>query len=341
MSEFNVNSKFTLLERAKRSTDGMTILPILDVMDQRGVPDLLMDVPFFPGNQGLRHRVIRTVSRPASTRRNFYQGVGSTITTTQVIMEDIVLFEQRSEIDEAHLDTVVNPKEVRRQEDEGHIAGLMEDVANAIFNDTKVDGSEFFDGFARRVSGLSYPGHGTETYPYTWDNGGTGSDLSSIYVVEYGPNACFGLYPGATTRLGPFGITVRDHGKERITQTNPADVTKIYYAWVSQFLMYAGLGCADDRKFARVANIETSGTSSTFNEDILIRLLNHGRFNIGATRMYMNPFVKSDIDIRAKDKANVNWSSTEVFGKPVTTFLGIPVRVLDETILAADEDAIT
>ena len=290
MSEFNVNSQFTLLERAKRSTDGMTILPILDVMDKRGVPDLLMDMPFFPGNQGLRHRVIRTVSRPSSTRRNFYEGVGSTITTTQVIMEDIVLFEQRSEIDEQHLDTVTNPQEVRRQEDEGHIAGLMEDVANAMFNDTKADGSQFFDGFARRVTSLSYPGNTPSSYPYTWDNGGTGSDLSSIYVVEYGPNACFGLFPGSTERLGPFGITARDKGKEKVLDSN--DSTKSFYAYVSQFLMYAGLGCADDRKFARVANIETDNSSSTFNEDILIRLLNHGRFNVGATRLYMNPFVK-------------------------------------------------
>ena len=43
MSAYNANSQWTLLERAKRSADGKTILPILDVMDKRGVGDLIAD----------------------------------------------------------------------------------------------------------------------------------------------------------------------------------------------------------------------------------------------------------------------------------------------------------
>jgi len=47
------------------------------------------------------------------------------------------------------------------------------------------------------------------------------------------------------------------------------------------------------------------------------------------------------LDIRAKDKGNVQWSTSEVFGKKITTFLDIPVRVLDENIITAAETQIT
>ena len=269
MTEYNINSQWTLVERAKRSADGKKILEILDVMDKFGVTDFLGDVPYMEANMGLQHRIVRTTSRPASTRRSFYQGVGSTNTTTQVIHEPVVLFEQRSEIDEDELDTVVNPKEARRQEDEGHIAGLMEDFVNAIFNDAKTSGSEYIDGFKQRMNTLSYPGSGgTVTLPYVWNNGGS-SNLSSIYLVEWGPRSCFGLFPsGMAGKGGMFGISARDKGKERVGDSD--DPTKIFYAYVSQFKKWAGLACKDDRKVTRVANVESTGVPNAFAGEVRI-----------------------------------------------------------------------
>lgn len=342
MATYDINQQWTLLERAKRSADGKKILPVLEVMNQLGVPDMLNDVPYIEANRGMQHRLVRTASHPSSTRRTFYQGVARTATTTQVVNEEVCLFEQRSEIDEAHLDTLVNPKEARRQEDRGHVAGMMEDLAYSIFNDARTSGSEYFDGLAPRMSALTYPGHTTTAIPYVWDNGGAAVTgyLSSVYIIEWGPQACFCIYPSGSVKTGQYGIDIRNKGKEKVPQSD--DVTKSYYAYVTQFVMWTGFGCADDRKVARIANITHSSNSTTapFDEDILIKLLNHGRFDTSRTRIYMNAYIKSDMDIRAKDKANVNWTVENVFGKPTRAFLGIPVRVLDEVILPATESAI-
>lgn len=339
MSEYNINSQFTLLERAKRSVDGKRVLPIIDVMDKLGVPAFLKDVPYFMANQGLRHRIIRTNSRPTPTRRRFYQGVERTALTTQEIFEPVILFEERVEVDEDHLDTLENGKEVRRQEVEAHIASLIEGCADSIFNDAMTSGSEYVQGLAARMNILSYPGGSTTTLPFCWNNGGS-TTLSSIYLIQYGPKACHGLFPsGSRVRGSQFGIIARNKGTERLPDTDSA--TASYYAYVTQLKKWFGFACNDDRKITRVANVNsTLGGSYSLNENIIIQALNHGRFKVGSTRMYVNPYIKSQIDIRAKDKGNVQWSKKDVFGEPVMTFWDIPIRVLDETILTASETAI-
>jgi len=342
MATYDINSQFTLLERAKRSADGKRILPILDVLDKFGVDEFVKDVPFYAANQGLKHRVVRLTSRTTSTRRNFYQGVNATQETTQVIHEPVILFEQRSEIDEDEMDTVENPNELRRQRDENKIKSILEDFVHAMFNDARTSGSEYINGLAQRMGTLSYPGHTTSTLPYVWDNGGsagTGS-LCSLWIVEWGPQACHGLYPSGTAVRGAFnGIIARNKGRERTSDRD--DAWAIYYAYTSQFKFWFGLAVNNDYKIARIANIHRDKNNvNSIDENVIIEALAHGKFNIPATRIYVNPYLQAQINIKAKDKNNVDWTVEEVFGRNIPAFWGIPVRKLDDTILSATESAI-
>lgn len=338
---YNINSQFTLLERYKRcGPAGSRIQPVLDVMDKLGVPAFLRDVPYFPATHGLKNRTVRTTSRPASTRRKFYQGVERTALTTQVVWDDIVLYEQRSELDEDHVDTVENGSVLRGDEDRAHAAGVLEDAVNAIFNDAPTSGAEYIDGFANRANIISYPGHSTETLPYCWEGGGS-TNLSSIYVIDWGKLACHMIYPTVKGgKMGVLGVDVRNKGKEPKPDTDSSTAT--YYIYVTQFKKWCGLCMADDRKWFRVANINSvAGGSNTFDENILIRAIRHSRINIGTSRMYVNPYIAAQMDIRLKDKSNVHLTVEQVFGEPVLTFRKIPIRVLDETILDNDETEIT
>jgi len=320
--------------------DGKRILPLLDVMDKLGVTDFLKDCPYLQANMGLKHRVLRTTSRPSSTRRKFYAGVSSTIQTTQVTYEPLLLFEQRLEIDEDHLDTIENPKEYRRQEVEAKVAGVLEDFVYAMFRDSRASGEEYINGFQTRMNTLSYPGHTTETLPYVWSGGGS-TTLTSIYIIDYGPKAVHALYPsGRTVKGSVLGVIARNKGKEPIADTD--DSTATFYAYVTQIKKWCGMAVWDDRRITRIANVNaTLGGSNTFDENTIIQALNHGRFNRGSTRIYLNPYLKTQVDIRAKDKGNVYLTFENVFGKPVPTFQGIPIRVLDETIISASETAVS
>ena len=339
MSEYNINSQFTLLERAKRSADGKRILPVLDVMDKLGVKDFLKDVPYFPASHGLKHRTVRTTSRPASTRRRFYQGVERNAVTTQVVWDDVILLEQRSEIDEDHIDTVENGNVLRGQEDEGHAAGLLEDAVNAFFNDANTSGGQYIQGFAARAGDLSYPGGSTTTLPYCWNNGGAAT-LGSIYCIDWGAKAAHATYPSSGGKMGTLGIDVRNKGKEPKADTDSSTAT--YYIYVTQLKKWVGLSMRDDRRWFRIANVNCTRTgSNVFNEDILIEALNHSRCQKATSRIYVNPYIQTEIDIRVKDKGNLNLSMENVFGEETASFLKIPIRTLDETILTASETAIT
>jgi len=339
MSEYNINAQYTLLERAKVAPDGKRVGKVLDVMDKLGVRDFLKDVPYFPASHGLKHRIARTTSRTASTRRTFYKGVERSDTPSQVLWMDVVLFEQRSETDEDHIDTLENGNALRSTKDKQKAAAMQEDAVNAFFNDRVTSGGEYIEGFLGRSDTLSYPGYSTTSLPYCW-NGGGSATLGSIYVIDWGPDSNHAIYPSVRGgKMGSLGIDVRNKGKEPKADTDSSTAT--YYIYVTQLKMWIGLAMNDDRRWFRIANVNcTYGGSNTFDETLLIRALNHSRINKGSARMYVNPYIKSQIDIRAELKGNVNLTTKNVFGEPVMTFLGIPIRTLDETILTAEETAV-
>ena len=82
-----------------------------------------------------------------------------------------------------------------------------------------------------------------------------------------------------------------------------------------------------ERCVQRIANIETSGTTNIFDEDQLIGAINNlpdGGAD-PSTTIFVTRSIKTQLDIRAKDKNNVRYGSSEVWGENVTMFRGVPV----------------
>lgn len=342
MSEYNINKQYTLLERAKTSIDGKTVLPAVDVMDKMGVGEFIQDVPFFECNSGLKHRISRTTDRPTSTRPKFYGGTRPNMSTEQVLFEPCVEFTQRSEIDERLLKTIKNGEEMRRQKDMPHAAGIIDDFVYDLFNSVRTSGSEYINGLSARLGTISNPYHTTTSLPYVWDNGGTDTgNLTSLYIVEWGPQAVHCLYPDPQVRgEGTLGMSIRNEGREPIKDANDSLAT--YYAMVTTFSFWFGLAVWNDWKIARIANIHyDEKNSGALNDNIIIKALRHGKFNRGATRIYGNAFIGTQIDIRAKDKGNTFWGTTEVFGKEINQIQGIPFRMLDDTIITNTETLVS
>ncbi|KKN06908.1 hypothetical protein LCGC14_1072530 [marine sediment metagenome] len=336
MTEFNVNKQFTLLDRAARSIDGKRILPIISVMSKK-VSDFLDDIPFIEANRGLQHQLIRDVGMASSTRRRFYGKVVSTHRPSQTSFEPIALLERRSEVDEDHIDTLENPTQERQNQDIGHMEKLGEDLANAFFHDDPADGSEFIHGLEPRLNKLN------QTLKNTYDGGGSGGDTTSIYIVEWNTrDGAMGLFPPNWMKNTRFGIAARNKGKERVGDT---EATGYYYAYVTQFKAWLGLAVGNERKIARITNLEaTIGATNSFESNgdaLLIEALNLGRFDKARTRIYMNETMKTQVDIVAQRKSNVNLRIEMAFGKPVETIHGVPLRVVDNTIIINTETVVT
>lgn len=327
------NTIYTLLDRAKDTADGKTVLPTLQVMNRLGVDDFFMDVPFREANMGLKERIKRTSALPTSTNRTFYKGVPPTKTKKQVVYEDIMLKEQRREVDEDEADSLLNPKELLRQEDEFHIEALGQDVVTAFFQGGVVDGSEHVDGLLTRLDALNPTGL-NNVHSAGFTSGG--STTTRMLIVEWKPGrGAYGIYPPTWMKNTKFGISARNKGREKVIDAD--DSTATYYAYVAQFKAWLGLAVGDNRTIGCMANVNpTSGGVGAIDDDLLDKLsfLMHAlRISRDRARMYVNEGIAAQLDNYSRKKNNVFWPTTEVFGRPVKNYQGIPVRELDNTIL--------
>jgi hypothetical protein len=335
------NTIYTLMDRCKDTIDGKTVLPTIQVMNRLGVDDFFMDVPFIEANMGLKHRIKRTSALPTSTNRTFYKGVPPTKTMKQVVYEDIMLKEQRRELDEDEVDTLANPKELLRQEDEFHIEALGQDVVTAFFQGSIVDGSEHVNGLLARLDELNPSGLNTvHSAGYT----AGGSTTTRIVIVEWNPGrGAFGIYPPRYMKNTNYGISARNKGKEHIIDAD--DSTAKYYAYVAQFKAWLGLAVGDNRKMGCLANVNpTPGGTGAVDDDLLdtLSILMHAtRIDRARARIYVNEVIAAQLDNYSRKKNNVFWPTTEVFGRPVKNYQGIPVRELDNTILTNVQDVVT
>lgn len=328
-----LNKHITFIELAKRLAPGdKDLLEIAEVMNERN--EMLQDIPWFQCNQIFSEKVGRRSYLPSGTLRKAYSGVPSTTTGTQIVVEPTALLEDRSEIDEDIVDGAPDPKSFRRSEDIGHVEGLSQQVSDLFIEGTQEGSPESITGFQKRLSAYSQPN--------VTDGGcSEAAAVTSIYVVDWGKRGAYGIYPSAAANRGKLGLTINDKGKEK-TFEDPSTELLAYYVYVTQFKWWIGLAVKDELATCRYANINpVVGGSDSFNEDKLIELMNDCRLRPGTTRLYVNKKIKTQMQIRLKDKGNVNFSKTEgLGGVEVLTFLQAPIRQLDaikttEVVLAS------
>ena len=344
MSDYNINERWSLLDRAKSAA------PHYQVMKLINVANFMQEVPVTTANSGLFHRFSRDREMAASTNRAFYSGVGKTKMSKQVLYEHCELIERRREIDEDELDTLASDEagkaEVLRQQDEAHLTKLGEDIVYRVFNGANTSGSEHINGFKARLASLNPSGTGNGLNNVRSAGNDNASYNTSIYVVEWNLNGGAYMFVPPNGMGGSMnGVVARDKGKE--PQLDASDSTLTYYVYVAQFKAWMGLCVGDNLKIARIANINSQidGSNNFIDANVdntLIQLLNDGHFDRSRTRIYVNQDIMSQIEVYGKDKSNMNYmGSADVFGVPVPTFRGIPIRMLDNVIIPSAETVVS
>lgn len=330
MSVITVNSKYSFIELAKRLAPGQQQMQdIAEVMTLRN--EMLMDIPWFQCNQILSERVTRRTSLPEGTMRQAYKGVPTETSTTQVDVEPVALIESRNEIDEAIVDNAPNPTELRRQEDVAFTEGLAQTCASKIlYGNTAGGNADEINGLDARLNALSQT---------TVEDGGHGTSegCTSIFVVDWGRLKAYGIYPSAAAQRGTLGLSIVNKGKEPLQDGS----NNTYYGYVTQFKWWIGLAVRDQRAIGRYCNINPEiGGSNSFDEDKLIKLLNTGEFSPATTRIYVSRAVKTQMQIRAKDKGNIQWGPTDgLSGRRPLMFLDSPIRMMES--IKVNENPIT
>jgi len=320
--EIDVSAQLTLVELAKRTNNKQT----LDIaMTLAKMCPVIGDAVWVEANRLTGHYHTRDEALPSGTFRDVNEGVADEAGQTSQLTEPIAYLEGRSEIDEMLIRLAPEPKKFRYNEDLLHLEGIAQTIATAFWYGDRATYVKRIDGIATRYNGLSL----TPDNVYT---AGSATNCTSVYIIKWGTNEVFTVYPMNSKTLG---IEKNDKGLELIT-TSVAARTRLY-KWVTQFIFNFGLCVRNPLYVQRLANINgaSGAAANVVDENKLIEMY----FNIPNGHegcvMYCNKIVASQLAIRAKDKPNVFWPSKDAFGRPVTMFWDIPIHV-SEMITSAE-----
>jgi hypothetical protein len=320
MATLTASSQLTLVELAKRKDPSGNLATIAEVLAEDN--EILMDAIYREANDTFSHKIVQRNSLPTGTWRKLNSGVSIEGSTTLEVTEGIGMLETYSEVDKELVLASPNPSEMRMSEARAFIEGMSQTLASTIIYGNANTDPEKFSGIATRLDSLSATTN-------VIGAGGTGSDTTSIYGIQWDMNRVYMIYPKGSE----LGIKHTDLGEVTSSSvTTTAFNAAMYQVYRDHFQVKCGLAVAEPRSIIRYANIETSGTSNLFDEDELIRLLNRMPKSGAGCSLYCNSTIKSQMEIALKDKTNVNFTADSgegLAGVPVLRFRGCPVRKVD------------
>ncbi|MGE0745291.1 MAG: major capsid protein [Rhodospirillales bacterium] len=333
----------TLLDVALRyDPDKKTIYDVAELLAQTN--EMIQDIPWIEGNEMTGHTAMVRTSLPASTWRRLYKGVPATKSTAVRVTDAVGLLEQRSEVDKAAAELNGMSAAFMMDEAAAHIEGMSQDFASTlIYGDTSVN-PERFTGLAARYNALS----GFEGAQNVINAGGSGSDVTSMWLIAWGRPTVHGIYPkGSQAGLQREWIGLGDAFDDA---TPPAR----YRAYMERFEWKCGIHVRDWRYVVRIANIEvsdlpgaglgsaTQAATATTNllrcmVKALHRLPNGGR--LGRPVFYANAAVREGLDLLGLEKTSGVLSAVTSGDQFQTSFRGVPIKTMDallntETALA-------
>jgi hypothetical protein len=288
------------------------------------------DMPMKASNQIFSNVGARVSYLPTPGTRRFNEGVAPSTSHSTPFNEGIAMIEDYSEVDKVLCDIQANPGAWRQERDRAKLEAMSQKAEDLIIYGSKATDPGAWDGLTTRFNVSTHRPNGDTTWPYNVQlaGGSTATTVTSIWIVSWGDGKCFGIYPPNLVA----GIKTQDLGEVTVIQSDsPLTTPKYMQAYRSFFGLYFGINIEDERYVQRIANHEVSGDVNTFDPRLLITGLNRLP-DRGNAVIYANRTVKTQMDIYALDKSNgfyTQGGDGDIFGRPVTMFQGVPVRLAD------------
>ena len=179
----------TLVEASKRLAPDGGILDIAELLAQTN--EVLTDMPFQEGNLPTGHRVGVRTGLPTATWRLLNKGTPNSRSTTAQIDEQCGMLEARGQIDVDLATLNGNLAAFRLSEATPHMEAMNQEMTQTLFYGNSGLSPEEFTGLAPRYSALT----GAGNISHVLNAGGAGSDNASIWLIGWGSQGLFGIYP--------------------------------------------------------------------------------------------------------------------------------------------------
>lgn len=346
MADPTYGQALSMLDIARATGADGKYISIIEILNETN--PILQDLRSVQANSGMVHVAAVRTGLPEGTYRAFYQGVESEKATVTQIQESTSMLESFAQPDKALIDLHRNRGDIMLQQTRGFIEGLGQTQARTIFYGNPAIAPNEFRGLTTRYSsygitsstGAAVSGVDKHFYPYNVISmGGTGTNLTSIWVIEFGADKIFGIYPQNSTA----GLNHEDLGQQLVLDS----AGKQFLAYTQHYSWRLGLVVADWRSAVRICNIDTSAYSSSISDananalgdvifDAIERLPNHGR---GAA-VYCSPRMHTAFNKIARNRLNLALSLAEWNGQVLPSVNGMMFKVCDaisehETVVSA------
>lgn len=324
----------TLADWAKRLDPDGKVPTVVELLSQTN--EILTDMIWQEGNLPTGHRVTVRTGLPTVAWRLLNQGITPSKSTTAQIDEQAGMLEAWSEVDVDLANLNGNVNAFRLSEAMAFLEAMNQEMAQTMFYGNSGLAPEEFTGLATRYSSLS-----ATNASNVISGSGAGSDNSSIWLVGWGQNTMFGIFPKGSKA----GIIHEDYGVQTVTTATGIGGGKMR-AYQERYQWKAGIALKDWRYVVRIPNIDISNLVAKASAADLIELMIKATYrlpSLNAVRpvFYMNRTVMQMLDIQRRDDiisgAGLTWETVD--GKRQGTFRGIPLRLVDQ--LTEAEAAVT
>ena len=313
----------TLKDKFAQKVNGRVANTIIDILSETNA--ILEDAVVRECNEGSTHKTTVRNGLPEVEFRKFYQGVNCSKGEYTQITDTTGMLEVYSQVDKALADLEGDTQQFRINEATAFLESMSNTVQENIFYGSKATNPAGFDGLATRYNKISAD---PKSIGYrVIDGGGTGSDNTSIWFVTWGDLHTHLLYPKGSE----MGFTHTDKGAQTATDSNGNmyEVYRDHYKWD------VGMTVRDFRSTCRIANIDVTALSTVNAADLIsLMILAYHRIRrfakTGNTVIYVNETIDTYLHFQAINQSNVQLTADQVGGKPVISFLGIPIKCVDQ-----------
>jgi hypothetical protein len=311
-----------ILDVAQRTDPNGAISKVVEILAP--VNEILDDIPFFECNDGTGHKTTIRTGIPDPQFRKLYGGTQPLKSTTVQVRHATGMMESYAEIDVALAQLSGNAAAFRLSEERAFIQGFGKKMATTVFYGNEATVPEGFTGLAPHYAAIA----GVESGDNVVDGLGTGSDNTSIWLVQWGEDSVHGLYP----RGSKGGLQVQDKGQVTVENVDGAngraEMYRTHYRWD------AGITLRNWKSAVRIANIDVSDLDTAANTKVLINLMIEASEkldnpNAGRVAWYVNRKIRTKLRIGIQEKIGNNLSWETVAGKRVMMFDDTPVRRCD------------
>lgn len=326
------NGQPTLVDVASQISDNGSALPIAELLHLTN--PAFNDIPMVEANSTTGHKISARQSLPDTVLRRINQGIKPTKSSYGSILEAPGLFNALGQVDSKLVELAVDKARFRFNENKGHIESMGQKFFKTLlYGDPSVTPEEFL-GIAPRYDSLAAA---DRTSVQIFDAGGSGGNLTSIYLVGWGEGSVYGFYPRGTKagiQHKPLPEAMIDDG-----------AGGRFLGYEDWFDLNAGVAVEDYRNIVRIANIDhTALTSDAATGAKLIDLMTMAMEQINNASglnltFYAPRIVSTYLRLQITNKNNVLISTKEVAGEKVTAFDGATVRRMDA--IATNETEVT